>query len=696
MPSDITEQIRPDEFPELTKAGDPALRLVAWLIRSRDFRQLEQRTGIRVPPKSPSGSEPEVRLPVVIRLDAGQFNAQAVDSLADRFRIPLAYRNAMKDNPELKHATARLLLGRANALRDGSTDELSLSVKDLRAGKVTQVCLGAPGQPSRKRSELAEINVPDDRVYNTHALSGEKVIVGIIDDGCALAHVDFLKPRAAGVAPQSRVLYLWDQAGTSTGADWGPPPDFDGLELDQTAIDRVLAANTSGGYVDEEAVYRQFGYRIREVSTHGTHVMGTAAGTGQSVMGAPGVAPGADIIFVQLPASAIEGGATVLGQHILDGTAYILARAQGAPVVINISYGGYDGPHDGTSPLEVGLDEMLAVRNRAVVLAAGNGFEARCHASAEVPNKKTASLRWIIGGQDPTGNTVEFWYDNTSELHVRVSTPGVGIDPAGWIPLNQSTTPITRTSDGKTIGYIEHLPGNTGNNANCIVLSLNATDAAAANGQVAPAPPGTWTIEFKHVRGRKATVHGWIWRDDAGRPRNSRVRQSRFHPDDASPEYSIGGWATGQRTISVGAFNAATEEVCRYSACGPTRDGRDKPEIYAPAEDDVRGRGVLSASARSARPTRMNGTSVAAPYITGMIALMFHYAQKYASGAPKHLTADQIRNALRAAHKAGKLRNNRRQAIDKRIPPGKKQRDVRARLLSTERADFIETMRRLP
>ena len=691
MPSDNTEQIRPDAFPELTKAGDPALRLVAWLIRNGDLRQFEQRTGLRLPPKSPSGGGPEVHLPVVIRLDAGQSNAQVVDSLADRFGIPLAYRDAMKHNTELKHATARLPLGRANALRDGSTDDLSLSVKDLRAAKATQVCLGAPGQPSRKRLDLAAINVPEDRVYNNKALSGEKVIVGIIDDGCAFAHVDFLKQRAPNAAAQSRILYLWDQGGTGN-----PPPGFlDGVELDKAAIDQALAANTSGGYIDEEAVYRDLGYPIREVATHGTHVMGIAAGTGQCVMGAPGVAPSADIIFVQLPASAIEGGATVLWQHILDSAAYILARAQGAPVVINISYGGYDGPHDGTSPLEVGLDEMLALPDRAIALAAGNGFEARCHASADVSRNGTASLRWIIGGQDPTANTVEFWYDNTSELQVRFSTPGVGIDPAGWIQLNQSTTPITRTSDGKTIGYIEHLPGNTGNNANRIVLTLNATDAAAANGVAAPAPPGTWTIGFKHVRGKKATVHGWVWRDDAGRPRNARVRQSRFHPDDASPEYSIGGWATGQRALSVGAFNAATEEVCRYSACGPTRDGRNKPEIYAPAEDDVRGRGVLSASARSSRPTRMNGTSAAAPFVTGMIALMMEYALKYARGHPVHLTADQIARELKAATKVG-LRVNRRQAVDKRIPLGKKQKDVRARLLSTEKSDFIETMKKLP
>jgi len=695
MPSNHVEPIRDDEFPELTAAGDPALRLAAWLIRKKDFRQLAQRTGVRAPRAQHSGaqSSPKVRLPAVIRLEAGRLNAQTVGALAEEFGVPRAYGEAMRRNRALTHATARLPLHRSTFA--GSTESLVRAVKDLQRKKVTRVCLGAPGQPSRKRTELAEIGVPDDRGHNTHALSGEGVIIGIIDDGCALANVDFMKPRVAGANPQSRILYLWDQEGTgNVAAGWAPMADFDGLELGQAAIDAVLLANLRGDRVDEEAVYRQLRYPIREIASHGTHVMGIAAGTGQSVMGAPGVAPGADIIFVQLPVPAIEGGATVLWRHVLDGVAYILARANALnrPAVVNISYGGYDGPHDGTTEFERTLDEMLTVPDRAVVLAAGNGFEARCHAVTEVRRNRTASLRWILGPQDPTGNTVELWYDATSTLQVRLCSPGPAIDPSGWIQIGQATTPIMRTSDGKTIGYVEHLQSGTGNGANCIVLTLNATDTAAENGDAAPAPSGTWTIDLKHAGGKKAKVHAWIWRDDSGRPRDARLRQSRFHPDDAHPASSIGGWATSQKSISVGAFNTATLEVCRYSASGPTRDGRKKPEIYAPAEDDARGRGILSASARSARPRRMNGTSVAAPFISGIIALILEYAKKHARGAPS-LTADQIRAQLRAASPAGRLRQNRRQAADRRVRI--KQKDVRGDLLDKEKVDYAGTMRRL-
>jgi subtilisin family serine protease len=726
--SDETEPLRDDRFPDLTAGADAALRLVAWLIVNKDFRQLEQRTGIPEP-RPETGKRGNFRLglgrrfmallrrfrdglfgarqaeakhflPVLLQLDAARGKPELFSKrVIDRYGIPLAYQAELERNRQLTHITGHVPLG--PEIFEGSAERLVSAVSELRSFGVGRVCLGVPGQPSRER-DLLDIGLPHNRDYKTKVLTGDGVIVGIIDDGCALAHRDFLKKTLPGALVESRILCLWDQGGTAATSPpgWQALTDFPyGRELKRTQIETTLNANRHGDLVCEDAVYQQLGYPIGEVETHGTHVMDIAAGTGQSVMGIEGVAPGADIIFVQLPLPAIEEGATALWRHIKDGAAYIFARAEaaGKPAVVNISYGGYDGPHDGSSPLEKALDELLAQPNRAVVIAAGNGFEADCHATRNVPKNGTRSLRWIVKPEDPTANDLEIWYDATSTLAVRLRPPRGAVNPAGWVQLGQARTPIKR--GGKDIGYIEHLQSDTGNGGNRILISLNATDQEATTATTAPAPAGLWQVDLKHVSGpNAAVVHAWIWRDDAGRSRNARLRQSRFHPDDAHPAHTIAGWATGNRTISVGAYNLATNEICRYSAAGPTRPtggnpGRAKPEIYAPAEEDVRGYGVLSASALSANPDRMNGTSAAAPLVTGLIALMFEYARKH-STPPVSLTADQIRNALAASFGARPFDLNRHQAVDRWVII--KQSAVLADLVPTGRTDFTATMNGLP
>ena len=724
--SDDPEPQRDDRFPELTANGDPALRLVAWLIVNKDFRQLEQRTGISVPRPAPSKPENFLLvllqrfiawwrgtrqaetgrfLPVLLQLDKARLKPEIFSArFSKRYGIPLAYQEEITRNDRLEHITGHLPLGAE--IFDGSADSLEEAVRELREFGAGRVCLGVPGQPSRKR-DLLDIGLPTDHKYNNRTLDGEGVIVGIIDDGCALAHRDFLKKTSPGAAVQSRILHLWDQAGAGDpAAGWQAPADFPyGLELDRASIETALNNNRNGDLVRENAVYEHLGYRIGQVATHGTHVMDIATGTGQSLMGIEGVAPGADIIFVQLPPPSIEGGATALWKNIVDGATYVFKRAQaaGKPAVVNISYGGYDGPHDGSAAIEKALDELLAQPNRAVVIAAGNGFEADCHAAKKVSQNNVESLRWIVKPEDPTANDLEIWYDDSSTLAVRLRAPSGAIDPAGWVQLGQALTLIKR--DGKVIGYIEHVASDTGNRANRILISLNATERAQITEPtglapvIAPAPAGMWLVDLKRVAGSDADVHAWIWRDDAGRAGNARLRQSRFHPRDAHPAHTIAGWATGHRTISVGAYNTATQEVCGYSAAGPTRPirgqlGREKPEVYAPAEEDARGRGVLSASALSARPTRMNGTSAAAPHVTGLIALMFEYAQKHAGGAPQALTADQIATELARNAKTNVLKLDRHQKVDAWVLT--KQKDVIGDLVPSGKSDFTETMKKLP
>jgi len=715
-------------------ALDANLCLIVALLEARDFEQVFRRTGIRV---DKDGKMIKQRFPLFLELRPRTgIDVEFIPNLLQKLAadgvhlwIAPAYFDA-GTNPKLTHITGQLLLGEPDsrdlaAFDDANTLREKL-VKLIKTKEFARVSLPTPLQPCADES-LRDVALPPDRKFNATTLDGGGVIVGVIDDGCALAHLDFLIPGTA----KSRIKYLWDQARTNPASSWTIPSDangkqdFPGYELTNKAINDAISypGNMSGAVINEDKVYDHLKYSIDDLQSHGTHVMGIAAGNGQSAMGCEGVASAADIIFVQLPRQLIDEGGPLLEDSILDGVRYIVARAAmlgtssgAAPCVINISYGGYSGPHDGTTPLASGIDEILnGQTDRAVVVSAGNGFEVDCHAMVQglKPLATSKPLRWVLRAEDPTSNVLEVWYDGQAKLECRITLPGAST-PLGPVGLGQHFR-IARKSDGHIIGWISHVGTNTGFDLNYIRIFLMPTAGSrppvkvAGSLQVpilpfpptAPAPPGIWRVGFKNVGTANVTFHSWIERDDSGRPSKAPRQQSHFDPADADPGYTLAGLATGKSAICVGAYNTATQEVCRYSACGPTRDFRTqrKPDVCAPAEEDVAGHGVLCTSARRAQPTRMNGTSAAAPQVAGLVALMLQYNR--AAGKPP-IPADNIRDLLIAGAEAAQtqlpppprvLQYNRHQDADSTRPV--KQQSVWADLIGAGKINVVETLKLL-
>lgn len=559
-----------------------------------------------------------------------ELKAATPQTLLNELEVPTAYKGC-------RHVTATMSCEDPNALRG--------RIAALRQ-QVLRLKLAVRQQPRLVESlrDMGPGDPPWGKVGNDD-LDGRGIVIGVIDDGCAFAHRNFLKEFKTGdnkPAFKTRLLCLWDQTGkTDKKGGWvDKPADFGyGSELGRAEIDRVIAGNVSDtGVINEDKIYEAIDYTV-EPNAHGTHVLDIAAGNSESSGGARGVAPAADIIFVQIPRTAIGHPAdSALSSYILDGIMYIFARAGGRPAVVNVSYGGYGGPHDGTSLVERGIDELLEkADNRAVVVSAGNSFNADCHASGNIKQKTSKSLTWIVGEDDPTINLLEIWYNQNAELSVTL-TPPDGVALAA-VPVNGAFS--IRQADGLIVGWVFHRTGDSGNDANHVVIALRPTEAASKDRNVAPAPFGHWKVQLANVGPVEADFHAWIERDDAGSRKLGFRLQSKFAPADASPRCTLGSLATGMLTVSVGAHNTATQEVCEYSACGPTRDGRSKPDVCAPAEEDGSGDGVLSASALSSQPTPMNGTSAAAPHVAGLVALMFQLADK------KPLSAATIIKALR-------------------------------------------------
>ncbi len=415
---------------------------------------------------------------------------------------------------------------------------------------------------------------------------GAGVIVGVVDFGCDYAHENFRNQDGT-----TRLLFLWDQNGSRNSMS---PSDYPyGREFTTQRINQALRSSDPYAFLSYDP----------DQGSHGTHVMDTAAGNGRGT-GSPGVAPKADLIFVELAGGDFSPDQSFgNSRRLQEAVKYIFDRAAqlGRQAVVNLSLGTHGGPHDGSTPVERWFDGLLETPGRAIVISAGNSFQRRSHSAGRITPGQTRTLGWEKFASDPTTNELEVWYNGDAELEVTL------IFPAGqrFGPTRLGVNPIViRDTAGRESGQIIHRARDPLNGDNVINIFLG------------PAmPSGVWGVELR-VRGQRAAdFHAWIERDDAG--------QSKLVPTDDVGSHTIGSISCGKNTIVVGSYQPRVggRDLSVFTAEGPSRDGKQKPEVSAPGD------GIIAARSRSGNGTlRMSGTSMAAPHVTGLVSLVMQSA----------------------------------------------------------------------
>ncbi|HEY3569638.1 MAG TPA: S8 family serine peptidase [Thermoanaerobaculia bacterium] len=430
--------------------------------------------------------------------------------------------------------------------------------------------------------------------------TGRGVVVAVLDWGFDFAHPNFRNRDGS-----TRALALWDQSAPGRG----PEPYGYGRVYTREEIDRALR---------HDEPYRALGYHPAAgdptgKGAHGTHVLDIAAGNGRAE-GAPlGIAPEADLLFVHLATRGGIGDQASLGNSVtlLEGLDWVARMAGGRPWVVNMSVGRHGGPHNGLTLVERGLDALLAAGpGRAVVQSTGNYYTARVHASGYLRPGQEHVLHWCTDQADLTPNELEVWYPGRDVFGLEVRSPEG--ETRARVPLGgQAVIEI----GGREVGRAYHRAKDPGCGDNHIDIFLDPQ-----------APAGCWRVVLSGEDVTDGRFHAWVERD-AGCP----TCQSRLEPGDADPTTTLGTIANGFRSITVGAYDAHSGDrpLGPFSSCGPTRDGRMKPDLLAPGVRVLAARSAsLALGSDTPLLTRYSGTSMAAPHVTGTVALMFEVAAR--------------------------------------------------------------------
>lgn len=448
---------------------------------------------------------------------------------------------------------------------------------------------------------------------------GTGVLVGIIDDGFEWQHPDFLYPDSS-----SRILHLWDQQSSNNAYQnmyYGYGAAWSKVDIDNYQMTHLP-------------------------DQHGSHVMGTAAGNARASGKYLGIAPKADLACV-----SVSRGSTFLSSFV-DGVHYLFSKGDslGQPCAINSSVGSYSSGHDGKDLYSQLIDNMLTEKaGRALIQAGGNARAFPIHLGVELNNSISKTQFKYHGSEqkmhfDLYADTVDF---STVDFSFQL------IDP-------QNQQLIAQTANYNILEDFT-FSGSVANHSQVLFLDMNGhpvqleiiIDQYEDVYEMAVNIYSTSNLGYWQLT-TSGTGKYDIWSHETLLG-TSDMLASIAIPHYTSPDNIqsiVGYWTCSEKVITVGSYQNRVRAVSwtgdtlfvgttgfpqfgisAFSSLGPTRTGIQKPNITAP------GGQVMSASTLGALSyyktipnNRLDkdgwhilnrGTSMAAPMVTGAVALYF-------------------------------------------------------------------------
>ena len=426
-----------------------------------------------------------------------------------------------------------------------------------------------------------------------NGLTGEGILVGVVDSGVDYFHPDFRNEDGS-----SRILRLWDQS-----LDGKPPRGYvTGTEYTKEEIDKALALGETEGrrlvalHIEEAPVARPL-IPSRDFSGHGTAVLGIAAGNGRASGGVNrGVAYKSDLLVVKM-GNARENSFPRTTE-LMEGIDYLIRQAvkMGRPIAINISFGNNYGSHQGDSLLETYLSNAANVGRSVICVGSGNNGNDRIHTAGQLRQGQTETVEMSIGTYETTLN-LQLWKAYADEIEISIETPS-----GERLPTLSEKIGTQRYRAGETDLLIYYGKPGPFQVTQEIYFDFIPVETYLTS--------GIWKIHLHGRRIREGNYNLWLPGGNVLNP------VTGFYRPIAAETLTIP--STAAKVITVGAYDSRLNAYADFSGRGGSNLSFPKPDLVAPGVN-------ITAPTPGGAYTSVTGTSFSTPFVTGSAALLMEW-----------------------------------------------------------------------
>lgn len=508
---------------------------------------------------------------------------------------------------------------------------------------VTNLSMGLEARPTlnnaRRLSKIDEIHQGKlgmaDPTLNI-PYTGAGVVAGVVDMGIDPKHINFCNADGS-----TRISRYWRL--------------LSGGFTEYKTPDKIIAAPTDNSS-----------------ATHGTHVAGILGGSysGKGTFGwydtgsssANKAKYGADVanpfVGVAPEAELLLAGGSTSTPNIVAAVERIIKYGEenNRPVVVNLSLGLNNGPHDGTGVTERAIE---ALGKRAVICVSSGNEAANRQTVAHTFGEDGTPLLTLFNptGTEAFSGSIEIWLEDLEmpEFELIIVDSKTGEQIYNIAASNKDDEWSGFASSTYTNAYFKHpeafvnnfsgsvrvltRPGDTSPDRRLYMVNIASLLSKKDNGgqyYVGVSIKGTpgkrvWIYSFENCPLTAAGIKGYT---------------------EGDGEASINTLCTARNTVSVGSYNSCrnmvtinqenyynpeltVNDISNFSSYGELIDGRKLPHICAPgaiiissmsrdyaAKSSDLVMGVVTDSKNKKNYwTRMQGTSMSSPFMAGTVAL---------------------------------------------------------------------------